>query len=83
MKTKGGLTKYYKLDILMQNTQDCIKAYYCFVYVLCAGVTAEQEISKKERLNKTNTFFFLKFTALFLNFWPRLNVIIINTIRSE
>ena len=41
----------------MQNTQHCIKAYCCHVYVFCAGVTAEQEISKKERLSKMNNCF--------------------------
>ena len=48
IKTKGGLTKYLKLDVLMQNTQHCRKGYCCLVYVFCAGVTAEQEIRKKE-----------------------------------
>ena len=41
----------------MQNMQHSIKAYCCLVYVFCACVTAEQEISKEEKLNKTNKCF--------------------------
>ena len=41
----------------MQNTQ-CINAYCYVVYVFPVGVTAEQEISKKEKLNKMNNCFF-------------------------
>ena len=40
----------------MQNTY-CINAYWCLVFVCRTGVTAEQEISKKERLHKTNNCF--------------------------